>query len=146
MPIPQRLRIRVLLLVLGSLVTTIASSAAEHQRSKVVRRQAEHSLKLSASSDGWDKARPANQTRTVNLFLAQYGPEGTARAVRQSLIEAALPDLRIFLAIGTIILLLRLLRNREQTRFEMQATGNIASGNQLSTAPAAQEAKTLKAA
>jgi hypothetical protein len=144
-PIPQRLRIRVLLLVL-CLVTTSASSAAEHQRSKVVRRQGEHSLKVSASSDGWDKARPANQTRTVNLFLAQYGPEGTARAVRQSLIEAALPDPRIFLAIGTIILLLRLLRSREQTHFEMQATDNIPSGNQPSTAPAAQEAKKLKAA
>jgi hypothetical protein len=145
MPIPQRLRIRVLVLVVGSLVTTSASSAAEHQRSKVVRRQGKHSLKISASSDGWDKA-PANQTGTVNLFLAQYGPEGTAHAVRHSLIEAALPDLRIFLAIGTIILLLRLLRSREQTRFEMQATGNIASGNQLSTAPAAQEAEKLKAA
>ena len=79
------------------------------------------------------------------MFLAQYGPEGTARAARESLIEAARPDLRIFLAIGAVILLLRVLRNREQIRVEIEATSNMGSGNQLNTV-AAKDVKDLKAA
>ena len=131
---------------MGSVVIPIASSAAPQERPKAVHRQGEHPLKISVSNAGWDKARLGNQTPSVNLFLAQYGPEGTARAIRESLIEAARPDLRIFLAIGATILLLRVLRRREQTHFVMQATSNIASGNQPDTAPAAEKAKKLKAA
>jgi hypothetical protein len=100
---------------------------------------------IAASQKEWNNVGAADETRPANLFLAQYGPEGTAHAVRTSLIEAARPDPRVFLAIGAVIVLLRILRDREQTRVGRQATSRTASGNQPSTS-AAQDVKKLRAA
>jgi hypothetical protein len=136
-----------LLVVLCCSVACVANSTPNHAKPEAVSGHGDNPRRLlAASHDGWNASRAAdNETRSANLFLAQYGPEGTARAARESLLEAARPDLRIFLAIGAIILLLRVLRNREQMRVETQATSNAASGNQLSTS-AAQDVKELRAA
>src|SRR5690349_23513887 len=61
-----------------------------------------------AARAGWNGPEPNDQPRSFNVLLEQYGPEGSTRAARASLIEAAQPDLRIFAAIGIGILLMKL--------------------------------------
>jgi|SRR5256885_14242307 len=99
-----------------------------------------------AARAGWNGPEPNDQPRSFNVLLEQYGPEGSARAAKASLIEAAQPDFRIFMAIGMAILLMRILRSREQLRRQGRATSNAGFGNQPSTASAAPEGKELKAA
>ena len=140
---PNRLSLIATLLsvLLGCFVS--AESTASHE---AVSRHADRDNGASGvSQNGWQQSPADAQLESANLFLAQYGPDGTARAARESLIEAARPDLRIFLAIGAVILLLRVLRNREQIRVEIEATSNMGSGNQSDTA-AAKDVKDLKAA
>jgi len=122
-----------------------ADSTASHVNSEAVSRYAGRANGASSGSQNGFKFQDDAQLESANLFLAQYGPEGTARAVRESLIEAARPDLRIFLAIGAVILLLRVLRDRESMRVENEATSNMDSGNQLNTV-AAEDGKDLRAA
>src|SRR5262245_35194168 len=94
-----------------------------------------------AARAGWNGPEPNDQPRSFNVLLEQYGPEGSARAAKASLIEAAQPDLRIFLAIGMAIVLLRVLRGREQLHELERATSNADAGNQLNNAPAAPDGK-----
>jgi len=139
-------RFLVLFIGAGCLVTIAAHSIANHAKSETLSRHGERPLRtVAAYLEGWNNAGGVNETRSADLFLTQYGPEGTARAARASLIEAARPDPRVFLAIGAVILLLRVLRDREQMRVERQATSTTAFGNQSSTS-AAQDVKKLKAA
>ncbi len=63
---------------------------------------------------GWNG--PENQQSpqaAPNPTLEEFGPAGTARAVRASLAAAFIPDYRAVAAIGLIILLLRRLRRAE---------------------------------
>jgi hypothetical protein len=146
--VPNRLSLiaGLLSVLLGCFVICSADSTVSYEKPEAVSRHADRANGGSgASQNGWQHSPGDTQLESANLFLAQYGPEGTARAARESLIEAARPDLRIFLAIGTVILLLRVLRNREQIRVEIEATSNMSSGNQ-SNAAAAKDVKDLKAA
>jgi len=146
--VPSRLQAKVLALLIGvgCLATIGASPLANHGKSESVSRHVERSRRhIAASQQEWGNVGTADETRPANFFLAQYGPEGTARAVRTSLIEAARPDARVFLAIGAVIVLLRILRDREQMCVGRQATSRTASSNQSSTS-AAQDVKKLRAA
>jgi hypothetical protein len=136
----------VLSVLLGCFLTYSANATANHTNSEAVSRHADRAIGASgASQEGWKQSLGDAQLESANLFLAQYGPEGTARAARESLIEAARPDLRIFLAIGAVILLLRVLRSRERIRVETEATSNMGSGNQ-SNRSAAEDVKDFRAA
>ena len=83
----------------------------------------------------WNGIEQSAQPHSFNLMLEQYGPEGSTRLVRASLMEALIPDMRALLAIGLIILLLRILRSRDEKRMRMkQATSAGAFSNQANTA------------
>ena len=57
---------------------------------------------------GWDGPElPAVQS---NIYMEHYGAEASSRAVRASLVAAAVPDWRAVLAVVAAILLLRRLR------------------------------------
>lgn len=89
---------------------------------------------------GWNGPERSKPARTFNLLFEQYGPEGSERAMKASLIDAAKPDVRAFIGIGMVILLLRVLRNRDQLRLRNHATSNAAFGNQPHTAADALKA------
>jgi len=65
---------------------------------------------------GWNgpEMRPAQGT--LNPTLEAYGPAATARAARASLLAAVIPDPKAVIAIGTLIVLLRVLRQQKLRR------------------------------
>ncbi|HEX7960913.1 MAG TPA: hypothetical protein VF493_13400 [Terriglobales bacterium] len=145
MPCTLRLRWAALSLIFGCVA--IHSAQATPIKAKpedVIKQLTRPRMVFPAARAGWNGPEPNDQNRSFNLLLEQYGPEGSTRAARASLIEAAQPDLRIFAAIGMAILLMRVLRSREQLRVLARATSSPDNGNQLTT-PAA-EPKELKAA
>lgn len=76
---------------------------------------------------GWDGPETARSTQGFNSTYNQLGPAGTARAVRNSLLAAALPDYRALAAIALIILLLRRMRKaRREAELAAAATPALA--------------------
>ncbi len=62
---------------------------------------------------GWDGPETASDERSArSATLDRFGPEGTRRAMRQSLADIALPDWREVLALVAAVLLLRVVRSR----------------------------------
>ena len=146
MPIALRVRWIALSLVFGCI--TVHSTHATPIKPKpedVIKQLTRPRMVFPAARAGWNGPEPNDQNRSFNVLLEQYGPEGSTRAARASLLEAAAPDFRIFAALGLAVLLMRVLRNREQLRLLARATSSPDNGNQLTT-PAAQEGKELKAA
>ncbi len=76
---------------------------------------------------GWNGPETARSTQGFNSTYNQFGPTGTARAVRSSLMAAALPDYRALAAIALIILLLRRMRKaRRKAELAAAATPALA--------------------
>lgn len=146
---PKCLRLRWLAVSLAIACLYVHSAKATPIKPKpedVIKQLARPRMVFPAARAGWNGPEPNDQARSFNVLLEQYGPEGSSRAAKASLIEAAQPDLRILLAIGMAILLMRVLRGREQLRVQERATSSTDSGNQPSTTPAAPEGIKLKAA
>lgn len=144
---PGTLRLRWVALSVVCSCVAIHSAQATPIKPKpedVIKQLTRPRMVFPAARAGWNGPEPNDQNRSFNVLLEQYGPEGSTRAARASLIEAAAPDFRIFAAIGMAILLMRVLRSREQLRVLARATSSPDNGNQLTT-PAA-EPKELKAA
>jgi hypothetical protein len=85
---------------------------------------------------GWDGPESARPTQTLNTTFDQLGPGGTVRAVKESLLSAALPDYRALAAIALIILLLRRMR-KDRRSAELAAAAAPAIVVQVSD-PAAE--------
>ena len=146
---PKCLRLRWLAVSLAFACLYVHSAKATPIKPKpedVIKQLARPRIVFPAARAGWNGPEPNDQARSFNVLLEQYGPEGSSRAAKASLIEAAQPDLRIFLAIGMAILLMRVLRGREQLRVQGRATSSTGLGNQPSTTPAAPEGSRLEAA
>ncbi len=78
---------------------------------QVLAQPPEHPAQFAPARAGWDgpeMARPPELT--PNATLEAIGPAATARAVRASLIAAAIPDYRAVAGIALVILLLRRIR------------------------------------
>lgn len=147
MPVSVRLRCVAVSLVFACFaVHSAQATPIKPKPEDVIKQLARPRMVFPAARAGWNGPEPSDQNRSFNVLLEQYGPEGSTRAARASLLEAAQPDLRIFAAIGMAILLMRVLRSREQVRVLERATSSPDTGNQLNTAPAAPERKELKAA
>ena len=147
MPSSLRLRWVALSLVFGCVaIHSAQATPIKPKPEDVIKQLTRPRMVFPAARAGWNGPEPNDQNRSFNVLLEQYGPEGSSRTARASLIEAAQPDLRIFAAIGMAILLMRVLRTREQLRVLARATSSPDSRNQLNTAPAAQERKEFKAA
>lgn len=147
MPSSLRLRCIALSVAFGCFVTHCAhATPIKPKPQDVIKQLTRPRTVFPAARAGWNGPEPNDQPRSFNVLLEQYGPEGSTRAARASLMEAAQPDLRIFAAIGIAILLMRVLRSREELRLEGRATSGPGFGNQPSTTSAAQEGKELKAA
>lgn len=57
---------------------------------------------------GWNG--PEQHSAESNLYTQRYGPEATSRALKASLLAAAVPDWRTVLGLIAVIFLLRRLR------------------------------------
>jgi hypothetical protein len=57
---------------------------------------------------GWDG--PEQRTPEPNLYTQRYAPQASARAMKASLLAAAIPDWRAVLGVVLVIFLLRRLR------------------------------------
>src|SRR5262245_29403967 len=146
---PQSLRLHRVAMSLAIACLFVHSAEATPIKPKpedVIKQLARPRVVFPAARAGWNGPEPNDQARSFNVLLEQYGPEGSVRAAKASLMEAVQPDLRIFLAIGMAILLMRVLRSREQLRIQGRATSGTGFGNQPSTTPAAPEDSKLKAA
>lgn len=69
---------------------------------------------FSPARAGWNGPETSSSNQPINTTYEQLSPANTARAVRQSLLAAALPDYRILAAILLVILLLRRIRKAHQ--------------------------------
>jgi hypothetical protein len=75
---------------------------------------------------GWDGPESARSAQNFNSTYEQFGPNGTARAVKSSLVAAALPDYRALAAIALVILLLRRMRkDRRQAEVAAAAASPV---------------------
>src|SRR5438874_4928491 len=128
-----------IMVLTGLLVGTASATPIQPKLEDVIKQIERPRIVFPAARAGWNGPEQSQQRHSLNMLLEQYGPEGSARAVKASLIEVARPDVRAFIAIGMIILLLRILRSREQKRLEKQATRSVALSNQPITASAAHE-------
>lgn len=78
---------------------------------------------------GWDGPE-SMRSASFNSTYEQFGPSGTARAVKSSLISAALPDYRALAAIALVILLLRRMRkDRRQAEVASAAATPVITVN-----------------
>jgi hypothetical protein len=84
---------------------------------KILNRQ--QNLHFVPARAGWygPEMRPAPQA-ALNPVLEAYGPAATARSVRAALMAAAIPDPKALLAIGVLIVLMRILRQTQEQRRE----------------------------
>ena len=61
----------------------------------------------------WNGPEAASVSPDLSPAMERFGPAGLQRLTRESLIQVATPDWRIFLGLGALIFLLRILKNRE---------------------------------
>lgn len=78
--------------------------------------QQDSTAELGPARAGWDGPEMSRDAQQVNPTLAIYDGAVAARAARITLLRAAIPDPRALLGIMAVILLLRLLRKRDQDR------------------------------
>jgi hypothetical protein len=68
-----------------------------------------------AARAGWDGPELKTKAQQApNLTLEMFGPAAVARAVRASLVSAALPDWRVIGCVLLVILLLRRMHRRQK--------------------------------
>lgn len=65
---------------------------------------------------GWNGPEASAASPEASPAAAMYGPAGLKRDVQESLIRVATPDWRIFLALGALIFLLRMLRRKDDSK------------------------------
>lgn len=70
---------------------------------------------------GWDGPEMPNEA-PANVYTLNYGPSATARAVRSSLVAAAIPDWRVVLGLIAVIFLLRALKRTTRNQAETSHT------------------------
>jgi hypothetical protein len=92
------------LLLLVALVAPLSATPIKPKLQEVLKATEKPPIKLPAARAGWDSG-----TKPVNFNLAweQYGPEGSARQMRASLLDALTPNPLLLAAIFGCIFLLR---------------------------------------
>ena len=78
---------------------------------------------------GWNGPEASTVSPDVSPAVAMYGPTGLERNVQQSLVRVVTPDWRIFLALGALIFLLRMLRRRDLPRYAPVAYPVLVDGD-----------------
>ena len=84
---------------------------------KILKEQRQRQAPYEPARAGWDGPEVQRAADvSPNPVLEAYGPASTARSIRAALTAAALPDPRAVLAIGVLIVLMRLLRQQHDKR------------------------------
>ena len=78
---------------------------------------------------GWNGPEASTAAPQVSPAVVMYGPAGLERNVQESLIRVATPDWRIFLALGALIFLLRMLRGRDVPKYAPVAYPSLVDGD-----------------
>jgi hypothetical protein len=78
---------------------------------------------------GWNGPEAATSLPQVSPDLAQFSPAGQQRNLRQTLVQIATPDWRIFLGLGSLIFLLRMLRRKESPKLASVAYPGLVDGD-----------------
>lgn len=84
---------------------------------KILKQQEQRSRPFEPAQAGWngpEMQRP--QDVAPNPVLEAYGPAATARSVRAALAAAAIPDPTAVIAIGVLIVLMRIMRQVQDRR------------------------------
>jgi hypothetical protein len=82
---------------------------------KILKQQERRNRSFEPAQAGWNGPETQRaQDVSPNAVLETYGPAATERAVRASLMAAAIPDAKALLAIGLLIILMRTLRQVQE--------------------------------
>ena len=84
---------------------------------KILKQQEQRNRPFEPAQAGWngpEMQRP--QDAAPNPVLEAYGPAATARSIRAALMAAAIPDPTAVLAIGVLIILMRIMRQMQDRR------------------------------
>jgi hypothetical protein len=82
---------------------------------KILKQQEQRNRQFEPAQAGWngpEMQRP--QDAAPNVVLETYGPAATLRSVRASLAAAAIPDPKAVIAIGVVIILMRIMREAQE--------------------------------
>jgi hypothetical protein len=110
------IRIKHFALVLAALLVMGFAAAAfatpvKPDLEKILKQQEQRNRQFEPAQAGWngpEMQRP--QDASPNVVLETYGPVATLRSVRASLATAAIPDPKAVIAIGAVIILMRMMR------------------------------------
>jgi hypothetical protein len=113
-------RVKHFALALAALFTLGASAMSfavpvKPDLDKILRQQEQRNRQFEPAQAGWNGPEmPRPQDAAPNVVLETYGPAATARAVRASLATAAVPDPKAVIAIGLLIVLMRIMRQAQE--------------------------------
>jgi len=91
---------------------------------KILKQQEHRNRSFEPAQAGWngpEMQRP--QDAAPNAVLEAYGPAATARSIRAALAAAAIPDPKAVVAIGVLILLMRIMRQIQDRRRSQETQG-----------------------
>jgi hypothetical protein len=95
---------------------------------KILKQQEHRPRYFEPARAGWNGSemkRP--EDASPNPVLEAYGPKATTRAIRASLMAAAVPDPKAVVAIAAVILLMRVLRTVQERRNKLALVTSPAS-------------------
>lgn len=84
---------------------------------KILKQQEQRSKYFEPARAGWDGPEMQSaEDAAPNPVLEAYGPKATTRAIRAALLAAAIPDPKAVIAIGAMILMMRLLKQVQEKK------------------------------